>query len=241
MTSGVRINNGSNQTMINNKDICFGLSQKLVAVDDGYGADWGKYRWNVETSGCISPLIVLELGDINTRSQILRGTSHATGFTIKVFTVGSRGAAPNLYVFDIASVAKLEGQCVFRMYREDGELAFDNRIRNLEIVGEVTDGMLLDPNKKYGVLLRSSPSYVSRMDSRRSGAWVYEREQEVRELVWREGNILHHREVQILDRELKFGADSYGPTGPMKYNGYTSNKSLAKPLLIDLTIVKALE
>lgn len=242
MTTGVRLYNKSNQTMISSKDICFGLSQKLIAVDDlNGGARWGKYVWLAGTTGCISPLIVYELNDVSTRVQVLSGTSNATGFDIKVFTVGTRGLAPNLYVFDIASVARLEGQCVFRMYREDGELAFDNRIRNLEVVGEVVDGMVLDANKKYGVLLRSSPSYVSRSDSRRSGPWVYEREQEVRELVWREGNILRHQEVQILDRELKFAAESYGPTGPMKYEGYAANKSLASPLLIDLTLIKSLE
>ena len=241
MTAGVKLYNDNNQTMISSKDICFGLSQKLIAVDDGRGAYWGKYRWNVATTGCISPLIVYELGDVNTRSQILSGTSNTTGFTFMVFTVGSRGTAPNLYVFDIASVAKLEGQCVLRMFREDGELAFDNRIRHLEVVGEVVDGMALDANKKYGVLIRSSPSYVTRMDSRRSGAWVYEREQEIRGLVWREGNILRHQEVKILDRELKFGADSYGNSLPSRYEGYSANKSLASPLLIDLTLIKSLE
>lgn len=242
MTTGVRLYNESNQTMISSKDICFGLSQKLIAVDDGYGgARWGKYVWLAGTTGCISPLIVYELNDVSSRVQVLSGTSKATGFDIKVFTVGTRGVAPILYVFDIASVAKLEGQCVFRMYREDGELAFDNRIRNLEIVGEVVDGMTLDANKKYGVLIRSSPSYVTRTDSTRSGAWVYERERETRELLWREGDILRHQEVLILDRTLKFGADSYGNSLPSRYEGYTANKSLASPLLIDLTLIKSLE
>jgi len=241
MTTGVKLYNENNQMMVNNIDICFGLSQKLIAVPYGYRADWGKYKCNAETTGCISPLIVYELGTEETRTQVLRGVSNASGFTITVFTT-SQGLSPNLYVFDVASVAKLEGKSVFRLYRPDGELAFDNRIRNLEVVGEAIDGMALNPNKQYGVLIRSSPSFVTRTDSRRSGPWVYEREREIRELLWRDGNTLRHQEVKILDRELKFAAESYGPGGYREqYDGYASNKSLASPLLIDLSIIKSLE
>ncbi len=239
MTTGVRVSNSKNQVMISNEDICFGLSQKLTATTASI-KNWGKCSGNVQATGCISPLIVYELGDVVTRIQASGGTSNTSGFNFIFFST-TPSIPANVYVFDVASVAKLDGMSVLRMYRADGELAFDNRIRNLEVIGEVEDGMVLDPNKKYGVLIRSSPSYTVRSDSRRSGAWVYEREQDIREMVWRDGNTLRHQNVQVLDRELKFAADSYGPTGPIRYDGYTSNKSLAKPLLIDLTIVKALE
>lgn len=239
MSAGIKIYNNNRQVMIDNNDICFGLSQKFTVATETTASIGKRFYGNFTAKDCISPLIVYELGGTNERIYVEDVVSKTNGFDLRFFALTPIVA--NFYIFDMAQVAQMTGTSVLRLYNRDGNLSFDNRIKHLSIVGEVYDGMPLDPNKKYGILIRSRSPYINEVRMWKDGKRLYDRTTRKYQMVWRDNNTLKVDMVTEIDATNWYWLYTGGPAGTTISNGDTYNIELAKPLLVDLTLIKSLE
>lgn len=240
MTAGIKIFNKDRQMMVSNNDICFGLSQKIIATSASKRAYDKPFMGNASVTGCVNPLIVYNLEDEANMVNILNGTSNPSGFDFTFITKNGSITA-DFYIFDISANAQKQGQPVFRLYTPDGELAFDSRVKGLAVIGEVYDGMLLDPNKQYGVLMRSRSPYIRADNWWESGRKVYWEIINSYQMTWRDGNTLRHSMTRLSYALEWFWRDTFGPAGPSHQDGMVQNKQVATPLLVDLSLIKSLE
>lgn len=177
-------------------------------------------------------MVALALGDINSRSALTRIV--VNNETCQVTFLTERPVAHELFVYDIPSRCTLVGNAAMRIYRDDGELAFDSRLRHLSVIGEALPETVLDPNKKYGLLFRSRPAMQERQESWTRGGRLYVRQYTKRQMYWIDNNRLKTDMVQT--REYNNWYVGSGGFGVIRDSDYNQDfRELLRPLLIDIT------
>lgn len=236
MTAGIKLYNGNRQVIAQSNQISFGLAQKLSQVSQKptqpilqLGTAW-KYR-AIFDFDCTLPLVVLALGDINNRSALISTT--VSNATCQVRFLTESPIEQKLFVYDIPSRCTLVGSAAMRIYRDDGELAFDSRLGHLSVVGEALPETVLDPNKKYGLLFRSRPALQERQESWTSGGRLYVRQYTKRQIYWIDNNRLKTDMVQTREYNNWYVGGGFGVIRDSDYN--QDFRELLRPLLIDIT------
>ena len=79
------------------------------------------------------------------------------------------------YVFGVPMLDSPTVSAAMKIYNPDsGALVFDSRLPYLNIIGQVTNGMALDPRKKYGILTTTPVNFQRRGWNRSRKSWEYD-------------------------------------------------------------------
>ena len=137
-------------------------------------------------------------------------------------------------MFDNPQNAIISGQAALKIYNPNtGQLTFDSRLKHLQILGEIYDGMPIDPTRKYGVLLRSKLGFHYEWISKVSGGKWYVDEYWRSDLIWIEGSVIRVGRALIRERHNWY----YLSTGNPSPTEIVDYPQLATPLLVDLTLI----
>lgn len=236
MTAGVKIYNGNRQVLVDDTYQNLALSSVM-----NMGADKGAWSWDSSIidfsyQGNI-PVLVYGLGDINNRLYVAK-TKQQTDGSYGVKYVQAPADKVNkpcvFYVFDNPQNAIINGQAALKIYNPNtGQLTFDSRLKHLQILGEIYDGMPIDPSRKYGVLLRSKLGFKYEWISKVSGGKWYVDEYWRSDLVWIEGSVIRVGRVLVRERHNWYWLSTGNPS-PTEIADYPQ---LATPLLVDLTLI----
>ncbi len=243
MSAGIKLYNGNRQVLVDSSTVCFGLSQVHAVTTSTQrppnvelppvGVNNAQYGY-LKVDNCYMPMIVYELADVSRRIHLYQINSSGNGFEL-CFFVFSGTQTVNFYIFDVASHCTLNGQSALRIYKSDGELAFDSRLKHLSIVGVANDGVNLDGGKRYGILLRSKPPIEREWREWVSGSRFYVYNADRHQMLWQENNVLRSQLVTTYEHTSWF----WRSTGGVRnlYSGLSHTKELSPPLLVDLTAI----
>lgn len=236
MTAGVKIYNGNRQVLVDDTYQNLALSSVI-----NMGADKGAWSWDSSTvdfsyKGNI-PVLVYEIGGINNRLYVAKTKQQSDGsYAVKyVQAPADKVNKPcTFYVFDNPQNAIINGQAALKIYNPNtGQLTFDSRLKHLQILGEIYDGMPIDPSRKYGVLLRSKLGFHYEWISKVSGGKWYVDEYWRSDLIWIEGNVIRVGRALIRERHNWYWLSTGNPSPSLSYD----YPQLATPLLVDLTLI----
>lgn len=236
MTAGVKIYNDNKQVLVDDTYQNLALSNVYYIGSDKGAWSWSNTEFGFYYYGLI-PVMVYELGDINHRLYISKTKQQSDGsYGVKFVQspADKVNKSCNFYIFDVPQNAIISGQAALKIYNTStGQLTFDSRLKHLQILGEIYDGMPIDPNRKYGVLLRSKLGFKYEFNSRTSGGKWYVDEYWRSDLIWIENNVIRVGRELIRERHNWY-YQSTGNPSPTEIYDYPQ---LATPLLVDLTLI----
>ncbi|MFB6349504.1 hypothetical protein ACFBZI_08725 [Moraxella sp. ZJ142] len=237
MSAGIKIYNHNQQVSINSNDLMF-----CLAIKDTIQSPKGRPQINTTLavsnyidasrgySGLRMPLLVHEIGGWDKRIQ-LTNYQKKDGI-VKIAFWTPEEMPVNVFFFDLSSnFTAPSGGAGLKMYTQNGELSFDSRMKHLKIIGVANDGMSLEPNKKYGILVRSLPDTVEEEQWSQDKRKIYHTQIYKRKLFWIENNTLRASMIETGREENWY----WRSTGRPYSNGGTGKKEMVPPLLVDIT------
>lgn len=236
MTAAVKIYNGDRQVLVDDTYQNLAVSSVYYIGSDKGAWSWSNTEFDFSYRGDM-PVLVYGLGDINQRLYISKTKQQNDGsYGVKFVQAPADKANKTcmFYIFDVPSNAIKDGQAALRIYNPlTGQLTFDSRLKHLQILGEIYDGMPIDPSRKYGVLLRSKLGFKYEFNSRTSGGKWYVDEYWRSDLIWIDGNVIRVGRELIRERHNWYYLSTGNPS-PTEIYDYPQ---LATPLLVDLTLI----
>lgn len=221
MTAGIMIYNNKKQVLINSNY----KNNALIST-----IDISNITQQEITFGNKPIIIVEELLSVNQKMADV-GLKYDNGI-YKLNVNNPKKSAQKIFIFGEPNNENVTTRAALIIYKKGtNEVAFDSRLKYLQIVGELTNDMLIDTNKTYGIIRRvpSANNWVM-YNYRRSGGKYYYREQE-----WHEDYGIDANKVKIFDRYTKnidsFFVDRPAPSMNVRYN------PSYKPLLVDLSTI----
>lgn len=219
MSAGIRIYNHNSQVMIDSsyKNIAFNRVIDLAGVTST-SYDLGD-----------KPVIIVEelphAGSVMSRI----GLGYQNGYKLYVNNIGK--IAQKIFVFgEPAQLPK--GTAGFIIYKNGtSEVAFDSRLRYLQIIGEISSDMPVSTDKKYGIIRRvpSGDNYYMQHTGTRRGRYYYV------DQTWHESYCIDNDKIKIFNHYTR-NIDSWFGDRPA-YNINVKYDIPYKPLLVDLTQV----
>ena len=219
MSAGIRIYNANSQVLIdsNYKNIALNKVIDLTGVTNT----------NYEL-GDKSVVIVEELPAIGSVMSRVR-LGYNNGYRAYVSNIGK--IAQKLFVFGEPEQLP-KGPAGFIIYKNGtSEVAFDSRLKYLQIIGEISNDMPINPDKKYGIIRRvpSGDNHYSQHTGTSNGRYYYV------EQIWHESYCIDNGKIRIFNHYTRNINSWFGdrpiPNISIKYD------IPFKPLLVDLTQV----
>lgn len=243
MSAGIKLYNANRQVLIDSNYFNFAHKNSVVVsaknfVSTLYLENENDTLGKFEFSGK-HPLLVYELGNHNHRIAITRMSNKDGIYQVEFIFKPNDGENRDLkfHIFDVPEFSDKSGQSAVRLYNQNQELTFDSQLKYLQILGEITPDMALNPNKKYGVLLRSKLQAVHVFNEYYfDGGRKWRMEQKaLMQMLHVQDSILKSELVEVRNHSNWYWTAT-GRHRPIGYNE-TTIPTISQPLLVDLSLI----
>ena len=220
MSAGIKIYNSKSQVLINSGYKNIALIQ-IINLSD--------IEKTQITLGSKPVVIVEELLSVH---QKMAGVALKYDGTYHIVINNPDRATQRLFVFGEPGDSNIAGKAGLVIYQNGtNEVAFDSRLSYLHVLGDSYHDMIIDPNRRYGIIRRvpAGMNWLVRNTGQRNGRYYYI------EQIWYEDYGYDRDRFKIFNRyttnyESWFG-DRPAPNTDYRY------QVKYKPLLVDLTLV----
>lgn len=220
MSAGIKIYNSKSQVLVNSSYKNIALIQ-VINLSDIEKAQI--------TLGSKPVVIAEELLSVH---QKMAGVTLKYDGTYHIVINNSDRATQRLFVFGEPDNSNIAGKAGLVIYQNGtNEVAFDSRLSYLNILGDSYHDMLIDPNRRYGIIRRvpAGINWLMQNKGRRNGRYYYIEQR------WYEDYGYDADRFKVFNRYTHNYESWFGdrPATNIDYRYQVKYK----PLLVDLTLV----
>lgn len=220
MSAGIKIYNHNRQVLINSQY----QNIALLQVIDTSNIDKTELTFGSE------PIVVVE--QLLPSEQPRARVRLVYDGVYKLFINNQAKATQKICVFGMPDNSKITQKSGLIIYQNNtGKIAFDSRLRYLQLLGEMVNDAPADANKTYGIIKRVPVNDNERQwNTGRSRGRYYFRRQK-----WHEEYGIENGKFKIFNKYTS-DYESYFVDRPV-YNHDLTHEIKYKPLLVDLTSI----